>query len=410
MLYLITLALVFSLSIIVIFWLFKLRTLVKIIAPVLSSVPILTLLYLYHTCNVFVAVMTVIVLSCAISLEVVEESLIYAQSLVYVSLSYILALLLLSREYVMLISLWIMASAFFAPILARKRSRDAVYSCIKYVAFSAIGSTILIIGISMLMISQELRILGLLLLVLGILYEAGAVPLHTWLPDVYRKSDRESVAMLASIMKIIAALALARVFISLGVDNSYITFLVFGILSVITMIIGNLGALFANNVEHILAFSSIAQTGYALAVLSVGFLRDSLMPLCLGVLILQFLSVAISKCALFLGLDSDGRGVRPMVLINALSLIGIPPLIGFWPKFFIIWYALETGQVWLALAVIVNSAISVPYYIRLLRLYSVSKVSKVLTILMIVLTSLVIILGTIFPLEIFRECVNILQF
>ena len=410
MLYLIILALVFSLSMIVIFWFFNLRKVVKIVAPILTLVPLLSLIYLSHVLTVLLVSLILILLSCAISLEVVGESLEYAQSLIYVSLSYILTLLLLSRDYVVLIALWIIASAFFAPLLARRRSRESIYSCVKYVTFSAIGSTILIIGISIMMISGTLKILGLMLLVLGVLYEAGVVPLHTWLPDVYRKSDRESVAMLASIMKIIAALALSRTFISLGIDGNYTIFLIFGILSVITMIIGNLGALFANNVEHILAFSSIAQTGYALAILSVGFLRESLMPSCLGVLILQFLSIAISKCALFLGLDSDGKYMRPMVLINALSLIGIPPLIGFWPKLFIVWYALETGQVWLALAVVINSAISVPYYIRLLRVYTVSKISKVLTALVIVLTSLVIILGTIFPLEIFRECINVLQF
>ncbi|NPB00651.1 MAG: hypothetical protein GXO10_04690 [Crenarchaeota archaeon] len=384
------------------------RTIVKIIAPILASIPLILLSFMYSTYLVLILSVEIILLSCAISLEVVEESLIYAQSLIYISLAYIFTFLLISRQYPVLASLWIIASAFFAPLLARSRRRESIYSCVKYVTFSAIGSTILIIGISM-MLMPSLRTIGLMLLVLGVLYETGVVPLHVWLPDVYRKSDRESVAMLSSLMKIIAALVLSRLFISMSVDASYMTFLIFAILSTITMIIGNLGALFADNVEHLLAFSSIAQTGYALAVLSIGFLNNSLMPLCLGVLILQFLSVAISKCALFIGLDSDGRGVKPMVLINALSLIGIPPLVGFWPKLFIVWYALETGQVWLAIIIIINSAISVPYYIRLLRIYKVSRTSNILTALMIILTVLVIILGVVFPLEILRECVGILQ-
>ncbi len=408
MLYLMTLLLVFSLLVIIAAWFLKLRKVVKIISPILSAVPLLLISCTHFNYSVFLISILVILLSCTISLEAVEEKLLYAQSLVYVSLAYITVFLLSVTNYAVIASLWLLASTFFAPLLARSRRRESIYSCVKYVTFSAIGATLLMIGISMFIISGTLKPIAIILTTLGVLYEAGVVPLHIWMPDVYRKSDRESVAFLSSIMKIISVIVFVRLLSSLGVDPGYVTFLSLSILSVVTMVVGNLGALFSNNVEHILAFSSIAQTGYGIAVLSLCFLNPELAQLCLGVLVLQILSVSISKCALFLELDSDGKGMKPIVLINALSLIGIPPLIGFWPKLFIVWYALKSSQIWLALAVIINSAISVPYYIRLVRIYQVSKISKILTILTIVLTGLVIILGSFFPLEIFRECINIL--
>ncbi|NPA24014.1 MAG: hypothetical protein GXO23_06955 [Crenarchaeota archaeon] len=409
MLYLLTLLLIFSLSTIIAVWLLRLRRVVKIIAPILSSVPFTLFMYCYPNYIVLIATVLIILLSCAISLEVIEERLLYAQSLIYVSLAYLTVFLFLVSSYVALASLWLLASTFFAPLLARSRKRESLYSCVKYVTFSAIGSTLLMIGITMFIVAPALRAVSLVLILLGVLYEIGVVPLHMWMPDVYKKSDRESVAFLSSLMKIVAVIVFVRLLASLGIDSSFSTFSIISILSVITMIVGNLGALFANDVERILAFSSIAQAGYGIAVLSVCFLDRSLVDLCLGALALQILSVSISKCALFLGLDSDGRGVRSMVLINALSLIGIPPLIGFWPKLFIVWYAIQGGQIWLAIAVVVNSAISVPYYIRLLRVYQASKASRALTVLMILLTVLVIVLGLLFPLEIFRECVNILH-
>ncbi len=410
-----TLLLTVSIVIILLLWIFRLYKISKYLSIILTSIPYIYLLYVANlnhelSCSAIPILVILIVLLCSSScLEIVDYKFTPAQSLIYLIISYLSIFLILFKNFITVACIWLVTSAIFAPLLARARSRSSIISCIKYLVFSAIGATLLIFGISYLEVLRNVIIIPILLILFGIAYELGIVPLHVWIPDVYKGSDRESVAMLASFMKIVAILALCRVFYSIDVSMNYTLFLTLSTISIITMFIGNLGALFSKDIEHILAFSTIAQTGYGIAVLSVGFLNEKLLLPCLGVFIFHIISVAISKCALFIGLDTDYRNVRGISLIHALSLIGIPPLIGFWPKLFIILYILSCGQVWLAILVIANSVLSVPYYIKLYRNYRSSNVSRRLIIPLVILTALVIIIGIFYPVEMLRECIKIVN-
>jgi len=146
---------------------------------------------------------------------------------------------------------------------------------------------------------------------------------------------------------------------------------------------------------------------YALAALAVALCRDvgsSIVHMALAVFVYQLLASAISKYVLFktLLLPGGTRLVDFVVFVNVLSLIGVPPLLGFWPKLLIFWLALKADLLWLAIAIVVNTAMSVVYYVRLFRMYrarqgeELGKTALRICRLSVVLgTALVIVLGLI---------------
>jgi NADH-quinone oxidoreductase subunit N len=199
----------------------------------------------------------------------------------------------------------------------------------------------------------------------GFLYELGVTPLHVWLPDVYTRSDKVSIAYLASFLKLFAVYALCRLLYNIDLTS---VALIVAVISAITMTLGNICALTAEREEQILAFSTIAQSGYALIALAT--FSDYSKIECIPVFIYQILATAIAKYVLFtVHLVRHSRIVDFVVVTSVLSLIGIPPLIGFWPKLMLFLLALKYGYPWLAGLLVVNTALSVPYYIRLFRMY-----------------------------------------
>ncbi len=407
------LLIVFTLSTtcILLLWMFKVTKFIKYIGPILSTVPVVYLLFSSRSLDISIVTITTltILLMCSISLELVDYRFTPAHTLIYLALSLLIGLVLIMRGLVVIACIWLMFTTFFAPLLARSRSRTSISSCVKYIVFSAIGSTLLMLGLSFLeILNRELLVIPILLVIFGIAYELGIIPLHVWIPDVYRNSDRESVALLSSFMKIAAVISLCKILSIIDPTPQYDIFLALASISIITILVGNLGALFSREIEHVLAFSSIAQTGYGIAILSIAFLRHDMFIKCLGIFMFHIISVAISKCALFLGLDYTNRkNIRTPILLHVLSLIGIPPLIGFWPKLFIVMYMLESGQIWLAIFIIINFAIAVPYYIRIFRDYKTYNLSKLIIFPVIVLTCMLIVLGIFFPVEMLSGCMKI---
>jgi NADH-quinone oxidoreductase subunit N len=224
-----------------------------------------------------------------------------------------------------------------------------------------------------------LLLVGVVMLIVGFGFKVAAAPFHVWTPDVYEGAPTTITAFMAVGVKAAAFAAFARVFLqTLGSIHDYWQWLLWG-LAVLTMIVGNLTALVQNNIKRMLAYSSIAHAGYLLVAMVAG--RD------LGGAALMYYLVAYGLMNLgAFGVvvavgrkgepnenfeDYAGLGFRYPALAMAmtifmLSLIGIPPLVGFTGKFYIFSAAVKAGYIWLAVIGVLNSVVSAYYYVRVI--------------------------------------------
>jgi NADH-quinone oxidoreductase subunit N len=251
--------------------------------------------------------------------------------------------------------------------------------------FAAVGATLVDLE------GADLTLLvALLFMLAGIGYKISAVPFHFWTPDVYEGSPTPITAFFAAGPKAAGFALMIRFFyVSLlqpRVDGGELVALsqlqwpwILGILSAVTMTWGNLAALRQNNVKRMLAYSSIAHVGYLL----MGFVL--LTEAGLSAILFYLLVYALMNLGAFLVVialnnrldgenidDYAGLGFREPVVAGAMmlflfSLTGLPPTAGFIGKFYLFAAAVQSNLWWLALFGVINSVISLYYYMRIAR-------------------------------------------
>lgn len=242
---------------------------------------------------------------------------------------------------------------------------------------------------------HALTMLGLLLMLAMLGFKVSMVPVHGWAPDTYEGAPTPVTAFLSVASKAAGMAAFLRVLAAGFGPASSGWQLVMSLLSFVTMTFGNLGALWQKNIKRLMAYSSIAQVGYLLIGVAAFTPADweiltgikAAQPTDVGLPgVLYFvLGYAFANMAAFAviisvehALDSsemddyDGLAQRTpwmatLLTISFLSLIGIPPLAGFFGKFFLFGAAIKSGLVWLAIAGIINSVISAAYYLEVVR-------------------------------------------
>ena len=317
------------------------------------------------------------------------------------------ALLLLAASGMMfmasgytLLTIWIsletMALASYVLAGYFKRERRSNEAALKYFILGALSSGVLLYGISLLYgatgtvqlseLSEALKgaqgnqlvPLGWLLLAAGLLFKVAAVPFHVWTPDVYVGAPTPVTAWLAAASKAASFAILLRIFYeglwSLNVDWQMIV----AIVSVATMVWGNLAALTQDNVKRMLAYSSIAHAGYILmgllAIPEVGlwsilFYLLAYTFITLGVfgtvILLERREYAGETCADYAGLARRSPFLAAMMLLFMVALTGIPPTGGFVGKFYLFAAALKAGWGWVAVIGVLTSAVSLYYYFRI---------------------------------------------
>jgi NADH-quinone oxidoreductase subunit N len=227
--------------------------------------------------------------------------------------------------------------------------------------------------------SNPMVIAGALLLSIGFLFKIGAAPFHMWTPDVYQGAPTPITAFMSAGPKAAAFAAFMRVtYISL--DSLQVNMsAVFWILAVLTMTIGNFIAISQRDVKRMLAFSSISHAGYALVGM-VAWNQIGFSAILFYMLVYTFMNIGAFAVLVLVGkqgeenLTLDGLSgfgyKRPFLgiamTIFLFSLMGLPPTAGFTGKFFIFAGALEAGYVWLAIIGVLNSAVSLYYYLRVM--------------------------------------------
>jgi len=229
-------------------------------------------------------------------------------------------------------------------------------------------------------------LLGLLLIVVGLGFKLAAVPFHFWTPDAYDGAATPVTAFMSVIPKAAAMVAAIRLLVQgLGpLRDDWVT--IIAILAAVTMVFGNVVAVSQRNVKRMLAYSSIAHTGYMMAGLAAYQVQGAVsdgggsqgIPSVLYYL-LAYTFMNIGAFAIVAWVQHRGAGMElddfrglaashPLpaaaMTVFMISLMGIPPTIGFYAKYYVIVALLDADLLWLALVIVVMSAVSAFFYLR----------------------------------------------
>jgi NADH-quinone oxidoreductase subunit N len=225
---------------------------------------------------------------------------------------------------------------------------------------------------------DPLMVLAVILIVAGMGFKIAAVPFHMWAPDVYEGAPTPVTAFLSVGSKAASFAMLLRIFLEgLPAMNSDWR-LLFEALAIVTMTIGNVAALTQSNLKRMLAYSSIAHAGYLLMGVVAGTPRG-VAAMLIYLLVYAFMQLgAFAVIILMRRQDVTGDELKDFsglhvrhpfaafaMLLFMLSLGGIPPTAGFMGKFWLFGAAIESGYVTLAVIGVLNSAISLYYYVRI---------------------------------------------
>jgi NADH-quinone oxidoreductase subunit N len=295
------------------------------------------------------------------------------------------------------IGLETMAIAFYILVGYLKPSERSNEAAVKYFLLGAFSLGILLYGMSLLYgltgstnleaISTALAggpasdrpilLLGVVLVVAGVAFKIAAVPFHMWAPDVYEGAPTPITAFLSVGSKAASFAMLLRIFIWGLPSMSDDWQMLFYVLAVLTMTVGNFAAISQSNIKRMLAYSSIAHAGYMLMGVVAGTQRGvTAMLIYLFVYTLMqrgaFAVIVLLRRKDVIGdelKDFNGLYLRhPLaavaMLLFMLSLGGIPPTAGFMGKFWLFGAAIDAGYVWLAVIGVLNSAVSLYYYLR----------------------------------------------
>nr|KJR73933.1 MAG: NADH-quinone oxidoreductase subunit N [Thermoproteus sp. AZ2] len=265
-------------------------------------------------------------------------------------------------------------------LLASGRGRDNVEGAVKYLVFSGVGKALILAGF--VAASYISPALGWSLIIVGFMFELGIVPAHAWVVDSFALSSPKGVAALALFGEVSALFTLLAILrVSPPPAAAGLALL---IISLISMTFANVAGLTARTYGRTLAYSSIAHMSYALAAVGlIAYLGNRLvsvpligtisaLSLASLVVLLEAFASGIAKAGLFNALTTNNADLGPerralSNAVNALSLLGVPPLLGFWPKLFLVLLSLAFSQVGVAIVVVLNSAIAAPYYLRVFR-------------------------------------------
>ena len=318
-----------------------------------------------------------------------------------------MVLIAFSTDLVMLFIGWeLMSIPTYILAGFNKKNPISNEAAIKYFLFGALSSAIIIYGMSLAYgitgstnigeviqgfatLDADLLPIGLLaigMLIAGFGFKMGLVPFHMWLPDTYEGSPPPITALLAAGTKKAGFAAALRIIILGTVALNLDWTLALGVIAIMTMTIGNIAAIMQKNLARMLAYSSIGHAGYILIGISIAPFSG----LGLQASLFHILNHAVMKGAAFIAvagivtalavthLDKlKGLGRRMPItalglVISLLALAGVPPLNGFWSKLMLFGAAIDAGSSlwwapWLAVAGVLNSALSLAYYGWIIR-------------------------------------------
>lgn len=275
-----------------------------------------------------------------------------------------------TQDLAMVLAAFVLVSAPTYILVMVREGGANVEVGIKYITFMVLATVLFLMGALILAYTQNafsglLYILGYVMLVVGLSIEVGVAPLHEWVPDVFTSADPIPMSIIASLAKIVPFVIALKILISTANPLTVSITLFTAVLAAISMFTGNIGALTSKEPARILAYSTVANMGYILSCVVVIVKPEFFYFALTGALLMLFANAA-GKIGFFTAIKNEGV-YSPLVYLLAFSFIGLPPLMGFWGKLFILISLVKAEYIWLVAIMVLNSAISVPYYLRLAR-------------------------------------------
>jgi len=309
---------------------------------------------------------------------------------------------------VVYLGLELMSLSLYALAALRRDHAVSTEAAIKYFVLGALASGFLLYGMSMLYggtgtldldriaasmsgrtpANTTVIVFGVVFVVSGLAFKFGAVPFHMWVPDVYQGTPTVATLLIASAPKIatfaIAFRLLAEALPSVAVDWQQMLL----VLSVLSMIVGNLVAIAQSNLKRMLAYSTIAQVGFVLlGMLSgvVGGATDGMADAWSASMfyVVTYVLTTLGTFGVILlvarkgheaediddlkGLSRRAPGLAFVMLLLMFSLAGIPPTVGFYAKLAVLQSVVEAGMTWLAILAVLVSLIGAFYYLRIVK-------------------------------------------
>ncbi len=279
-------------------------------------------------------------------------------------------------------------------------NRDNILSSesgLKYFVLSALSSGLLLYGCSLVygfsgstnfnIISNSSSnidnglIFGLVFIIVGLAFKISAVPFHMWAPDVYQGSPTSVTFFFAALPKVAALTVFIRFLYTpfINLIDQWQTILIF--ISIASMVFGAVAAIGQSNLKRLIAYSSIGHMGYALAGLASGT-NQGIQSSVIYIFIYVVMTLAFFSCLLMLrkknifyeniddlsGLSSNHPILSICLLIVLFSLAGIPPLAGFFAKFYVFMAVIEQSMYFLAIVGLMSTVIAAFYYLRLIKI------------------------------------------
>lgn len=233
--------------------------------------------------------------------------------------------------------------------------------------------------------NHSLALMGMALLFVGLAFKVATAPFQVWTPDVYEGAPTPITAFLATGPKAAAFAAFLRIFFTALEPAQDTWFWVIWASAILTMFVGNLGALVQSNIKRMLAYSSIAHAGYILVafaarnelgIAAVLFYLVAYVLMKVGAFsVVSHVSAGESSQGIedYAGLHSRQPLLAASLTIFLLSLIGIPLTGGFLGKFYIFTAAVKANLIWLVILGVINSALSIGYYLRVVKVMYMSE-------------------------------------
>ncbi len=224
-------------------------------------------------------------------------------------------------------------------------------------------------------------VFGLVFIIAGLAFKVSAVPFHMWTPDVYEGAPTPVTAFFSTAPKVAAAVLMARVLFDAFGDAVADWQQVLALISLFSMFLGSFAAIGQTNIKRLMAYSSIGHMGYALMGLAAGTEQGAEALL---VYLAIYVTMNVGVFAFILNMRRDGKQVTDIASLGLysrveparaaalavlmFSLAGVPPLIGFFGKFYVVSAAVDAGLIWLAVGGVIASVIGAYYYLRIVYL------------------------------------------
>ena len=276
---------------------------------------------------------------------------------------------------------------------------------LKYFVLSALASGLLLYGCSLIygftgstnfeIISANLdeantgAVFGIVFIIVGLAFKVSAVPFHMWTPDVYEGSPTSVTSFFALVPKIAAISVFIRFMYVpfVNVISQWQTIIIF--LSIASMILGAVAAIGQSNIKRLMAYSSIGHMGYALAGLATGT-NSGIQSTIIYLTIYLVMNLGAFGCIFMMkrenvfyenindlsGLSKNHPMLALSFLIILFSLAGIPPLAGFFAKFYVFMAVIEVKMYTLAIIGLVTTVVSAFYYLRIIKIIYFDKPKK----------------------------------